>query len=187
MKPAASLLALILVLAMAPAMFATTVYTGILLGSNEVPSNSSPATGNITVTLNFNALTVNETFSGLVGGPAANAHIHCCALPGSNAVVALPFTGFPGATSGTYAQTFDLTLLATYGTSFVTANGGTAASAEAALIAGLNSGQAYANIHDAAYPGGEIRGQLAAVPEPAALALVGAGLGILALLRRRQL
>jgi hypothetical protein len=52
MKPAASLLALILVLAMAPAMFATTVYTGILLGSNEVPSNSSPATGNITVTLN---------------------------------------------------------------------------------------------------------------------------------------
>ena len=34
------------------------------------------------------------------------------------------------------------------------------------------AGQAYANIHDATYPGGEIEGQLATVPEPGTAALV---------------
>ena len=161
----------VLILALAPlTLHAATIYTAVLLGSNEVPPTGSPATGSATVTLNADLLTVDENFSGLIGGPATAAHIHCCAPAGVNVMVAVPFTGFPAATSGSYLNTFDLTLLATYNGAFVTANGGTAASAEAALIAGLNNFQAYANIHDATFPGGEIRGQL--VPEPATAGLL---------------
>ena len=127
------------------------------------------------VTLNGNLLTINEAFSGL-SAPAAAAHIHCCASIGVNAAVAVPFNGFPGATSGTYSQTVDLSLLATYGASFVTANGGTAASAETAFLAGLNAGQTYANIHDSNFPGGEIRGQLLVTPEPSTAGFLLLGL-----------
>ena len=66
-------------------------------------------------------------------------------------------------------------------------DGGTAASAEAALFAGLNSGQAYLNLHTTAFPGGEIRGQFAAVPEPGTWALMITGFGLVgATLRRRR-
>ena len=77
----------------------------------------------------------------------------------------VPFTAFPATTSGTYTNTFNLSTLSY-----------TAGFTEAMLIAGLNNGTAYANIHTATYPGGEIRGQLAAVtPEPKQPAAVGHG------------
>lgn len=166
----------------------TVTATATLTGSQEVPANGSTAVGSITVTLDLgaNLLTVSETFSGLVGGPAAAAHIHCCGPAGINEPVAVPFTGFPNATSGTYTSTFDLTNPVTYNPAFLTANGGTAAGAEAALIAGLEAGNAYANIHDATYPGGEIRGQLHVVPEPSSLLFMGSGVaGLLGMFRRK--
>ena len=164
---------------------AGTIYAATLTGANEVPAVISPATGSATLTLNGNLLSVTESFSGLIGGTASAAHIHCCTPPGSNAGVAIPFVGFPSATSGTYSNTFDLTLSATYQAAFLTANGGTAASAEAALIAGLNPGNAYVNIHNATFPGGEIRGLLVAVPETGSVMLLG--LGLIAMAMRRQI
>jgi hypothetical protein len=159
----------------APAQ-ATLVFQTTLLGANEVPPVGSAATGTATVTLQSDnhTLDVVETFSGLQA-PATAAHIHCCVLPGSNAGVVLPFTGFPSTTSGTFTHSFD-----------INAPGVLTGITPAAFLAGLQAGQAYANIHDSIFPGGEIRGWLVAVPEPASASLFGAALLGLGLIRRRK-
>ena len=85
------------------------IYVATLTGGSEVPPTGSPATGNALLTLNGNLLQVSVSFSGLTGGSASAAHIHCCTPPGTNTGVAIPFGGFPSATSGSYSNTFDLT------------------------------------------------------------------------------
>jgi CHRD domain/PEP-CTERM motif len=152
-----------------------------LTGAQEVPPNASPGIGSALVTVDTvtNMLTINVSFSGLLS-PTVASHIHCCVPPGVNAGVATAvptFPGFPlGVTTGTYLQTFDLTLASTYNPAFITANGGTVTGAQAAFITGLVNGQTYLNIHTSMFPGGEIRGQLQAVPEPATLLLMSTSL-----------
>ena len=169
------------------------VYTATLSGANENPVNGSLGTGFFTITIDqsLSTMTVDGSFSGLSGTVTA-AHIHCCAAPPTNvgvATVTPTFTGFPsGVTSGVYNHTFDLLDAASYNPTFVSGNGGTAATAMSALLAGIAAGQSYFNIHTTSFAGGEIRGYLVfdhAVPEPAVLALVGLALGALAL-RRAQ-
>lgn len=167
-------------------------FTATLTGSQEVPPTGSPGIGSGLVTLDTvtNMLTVNVSFAGLVS-PTIASHIHCCTPPGANAIVATAvptFPGFPlGVTTGTYLMTFDLTLASTYNPAFIAAHGGTVAGAQAAFIAGLISGQTYLNIHTSQFPGGEIRGQLQAVPEPASVLLLATGImGIAGGLRKRR-
>jgi len=165
---------------------AVTLYGTTLLGSNESPANASTAsgTGLLTLATDQNSFTISETFTGLSANAAAG-HVHCCAAAGSNTGVAIGFT-VPAATSGSFTQSFDLTLGTTYTSAFLAANTGTAAGARAAFLAGLNGGLAYLNLHTSTFPGGEIRGQLAAVPEPATWAMMIAGFGMIGTAARRR-
>jgi hypothetical protein len=127
-----------------PTYAAGTAYKAALSGGSEVPPTTSTGTGTATVT--YDASTKTVTWQGSFGGlsgPATAAHIHGPAEAGKNAGVIVP--------------------LSQKDVPFTSPFQGTATLADdkaAALAAALSGGQAYVNIHTAANPGGEIRGQL---------------------------
>lgn len=185
-----------------PASAHEQLYSTTLSGPNEFPANASPGTGTALVTVDFDlgTMRVETSFSGLLA-PVTASHIHCCVLPTATmptAGVATPvpsFPGFPsGVTSGTYDQTFALGLASSYNPAFVTSNGGTVSGAMSALLAGLDAGMAYLNIHTSSpagtpqlgFPGGEIRGFLQPVPEPETYVLMLAGLAMVGWMTARR-
>lgn len=108
-----------------------------LKGSNEVPPNTSSGSGKAEATFDTDtkALTYTVTYSGLTG-PAVGAHFHGPSEAGKNAGIALPFKSAESPIRGTATLT-DM------------------------QAADLLAGRWYANIHTAANPGGELRGQMA--------------------------
>jgi hypothetical protein len=189
--PSHALLATVLALSATAVSAHSTTFTGTFA------AEAQGATGSGTLMLEYDddghTLLINATWAGL-SGTASNAHIHCCtAAPNTGtAGVALAQGGilpdFPlGASSGSYMKLIDLTQSNQYSASFLTASGGTAALAEARLISNLASGNAYFNIHTTTFGAGEIRSFVTAVPEPETYALMLAGLGLLALRRRRAI
>jgi hypothetical protein len=141
----------------------------LLSGSQEVPGNQIVAAGAARIEYDTasNLLSWNIAFEGLTG-PATGMHFHGPAAAGVNAGVQVNV----GTNSGLLSES----------------NGSTTISElqEADLLAG----NWYLNIHTAAFPGGEIRGQVAAVvvPEPSAVASllgVAALAGVLVWRRRR--
>ena len=192
LRPTLAALAAAAALAFAGAAEAVTYFT-TLSGPGESPANASPGTGTALVSIDqiTNIMDVEVTFSGLLA-PTTASHIHCCTLlplTGTAGVATeVPFfDSFPiGVTSGSYTHLFNLLDVASYNPAFVTASGGTAAGAEAALLGGLNAGEAYLNIHTTTFPNGEIRGFLAVVPEPGTWLLTIVGFGLVGVgLRRR--
>lgn len=173
---------------------APVTYQADLSGANEAVPNASPASGVARVTIDSVAHTmrVRVSFADLLD-PNTAAHIHATTtnpFAGTAAVATqVPtFTGFPlGTTSGTYDRTFDMTDSLSYNPAFITANGGTPGSAEAALFSAIGQSKAYLNIHSQLFPGGEIRGFFTAVvPLPSAALMSVAGLGVVATARRRR-
>ena len=112
-------------------------YKVTLDAKSEVPPNASPATGSADVDYDpaTKKLTWTLTYSGLTG-PATAAHFHGPAEPGKAAGVKVPI---PGATSSP-------------------AEGSATLTDEQA--ADFLAGKYYINVHTAANPGGEIRGQV---------------------------
>jgi hypothetical protein len=160
----------VLVAALAALLLATsagaTQFTINVTLDGAQEGNASPATGSATLILDdvANTLDVNLSYSGLTT-PLTNAHIHCCSLPPVAAVVIIPFVPpmTTGATAGTFANVFALT---------------------PTQVSQVMSGLSYINLHTSTFPGGEIRGQIAAVPEPGTLALMSLGMLGLATARR---
>ena len=138
-----------------------------LSGLSENPPNAAPGTGfgSVTLSLDQTQITVNESWSGLLA-PATASHIHGPAGVGTNAAVLFPFSGVPATTSGAIPQqTFSIT---------------------PTQVGYLFAGYLYMNVHTSVFPGGEIRGQLTLVPEPATATLLVVGAFGLAWRFRRQ-
>lgn len=114
----------------------TASFSGAMNASSEVPPNMTRGSGMAEATLNkdTNVLKYKITYEGL-SGPATAAHFHGPASSGANAAVVLPFTSTASPIEGQATLT-------------------------PAQAADLMSGRWYANIHTAANPGGEIRGQM---------------------------
>ncbi|MDB5928569.1 MAG: domain containing protein [Polaromonas sp.] len=112
-------------------------FTTQLRAVNEVPPNASQASGTVDAVLDkqTNQLRWKANFTGL-SGPATAAHFHGPALVGTNAGVVLPW---PGPVRSPLEGRATLT---------------------PAQVADLMAGRWYANVHTAAYPGGEVRGQM---------------------------
>lgn len=108
-----------------------------LKGASEVPATTSQGTGNVTATYDSASkkLSWKGTVSGLSGNATA-AHFHGPAEPGKNAGVLVPA---PGVTTGAFEGSATLT-----------------DDQAKALVAE----QTYFNVHTAANPNGEVRGQV---------------------------
>ncbi|MBR1120256.1 CHRD domain-containing protein [Bradyrhizobium lablabi] len=106
-------------------------------GKSQVPPNASAGTGTADIDYDpaSKKLSWKVTYSGL-SGPATMAHFHGPAEAGKNAGVAVPI---PNAATSPVEGSATLT---------------------DAQAADLMAGKYYVNIHTAANPGGEIRGQV---------------------------
>lgn len=143
------LIATAISIAFAGAASAATInYAAKLTGGREVPKTDSKGTGTFQGNLDTTSkvLTYTLTYDNLTG-PATMAHLHGPAARGASAGVLAPL-GDKNPTSpvsGTVTLTDD-------------------------QIKALQSGKVYVNVHTAANPGGEIRGQIyhASARKPAA-------------------
>jgi hypothetical protein len=145
--------------------------TASLSGLAERPTPVvGTASGTATLMVESDTLTFNIQYEGLTG-PATAAHIHGPAPASGSAGVLIdlaPFNGVGFGTNGTFSGT--VVISPTQRNHLLTA-------------------QAYLNIHTAANPGGEIRGQIAPVvmmshlsganERPTAVGTPGTGLGVM--------
>jgi hypothetical protein len=134
---------------------AATDYAAVLTSSQQVPANTSRATGTVTATLTGDQLTVSGSFSGLTGNVLAG-HIHN-GRAGTNGTVIVdlaPVADAGDPTGGTFSKTATLT---------------------AEQITALQARQLYVNIHSSVYGRGEIRGQLLPAGTTPYVALLSSG------------
>jgi hypothetical protein len=133
----------------------------------EVPPHNTPGYGSVDLTLSGTTLSINAgtgVYADLLAG-ASTVRLADAAVGANGPTIFLFNLDTPGNTTGTFSGSGTLT---------------------AAQITDLDNGNLYINITDSVFPSGEIRGQIFAVPEPATMALMGAGSLALLMLRRRK-
>ena len=115
--------------------------TATLSSASEVPVTKSAGTGSLQAHVNKDTRLFNwtVTYSGMTG-PLTGGHFHGPAMAGSNGPVVVPFSG-----------------------SLASPISGSATLSDAQM-ADLMAGKWYVNLHTAANPGGEIRGQVMVQP-----------------------
>jgi CHRD domain len=116
---------------------ATINFSTTMSSASEVPPKTSAGTGDALASLDTatKTLTYTVTFQNLTG-PATAAHFHGPAAAGTNSGVVVPLGNNPTSPIHGSAKLTD------------------------AQIADLRAGKWYVNVHTAANPGGEIRGQV---------------------------
>jgi len=137
MRMLAAFAAISTLLAAAPALAEVVHFTAKLDGAWETPPNDSKGVGAADVTLDTVArqITWKVSYSGLTG-PATMAHFHGPAAAGVAAPVEVPMVPPLGSPIKGSATISDV------------------------QVGNLRAGLWYVNVHTAAHPGGEIRGQL---------------------------
>ena len=156
MRRVALLLAALLVaLALPTPVFGAGVsFSAKLSADQEVIPADSDAFGQAKFKLNADGSVDFKLMGHKLSGPVGGAHIHAPALPGENAGVVATLCGggpapVPVATCTTTAKG-KLKVKGTIPAEVLTPG----------LLAAMLSGDAYVNVHTAAYPAGEMRGQI---------------------------
>lgn len=152
-------LALLLVALVAPAAYAQN-FIANLSGANEVPPADPDGSGTAFVTINGTTVSYSIT-ANLIDAPTAQ-HIHS-GVAGVNGPIAVSLPGvWVGAGQGPW-----------------TLNGSTTTDAATAAAVIANPAAFYVNVHNGPFPGGAIRGQLAAttasIPTASTFALFALG------------
>ncbi len=196
----ATLFVPLMVLFLTTSGYANTILSATLTNAQENPpaiptltSTGAPRPASFgTATFNLNDAMTAMTFSATVfnidftGSQTADtndnliaAHIHASptVIPTTNASVVWGFFGIPFNDNNPNDVVF---------TPFVTGVGGTISgkwdapegngTTLAAQLPNILSGHSYINFHTLQFPGGEIRGPLAVVPEPSTILLFGIGI-----------
>lgn len=141
-----------------------TSFTAVLNGANVIGGGDPNATGQALITIDdvANHLEYEISFSGLGGGSdtLVAEHIH------------------EGVAGTTGPALFSLNVSGLTGHGYF--KGGFTGYPATLRITEATASNFYIDLHSERFPGGAIRGQLSAVPEPQGLALLMAGLGVTA-------
>ena len=152
----------------ASSTFAADSFFETFMDGAQAGGGARTGSGSGTFELTGTSLTYNINYSGVSGTAVTAAHFHVGPVGVQGGPVVHGFTGPFTAPGGTISGVW---------------NGMTAQN-----LSDLNAGLIYVNIHTLPnFGGGEIRGQVTAVPEPSTYALLGlAGATALAIRRRKQ-
>lgn len=135
-------------------------FTAHLIGFNEVPSLNSPAQADLTLTVGSGQLTWSLTYSGFVNQPS-QAHVHI-GQPGVAGGVSFFFCGGSGKAACPSSASGPVTITGTTVAADIQAIAaqGFVAGQLDPVVAAIEAGFTYANMHTSVFPAGEIRGQL---------------------------
>lgn len=178
MRLMSTTIAALAVVACLPAAAAIKTYSFNMDASQEVPANASPAAGSVFMLVDDTLDQISFAFTAFnLTGDAILAHIHA-GMAGSS--------GAPVFDLLANADAAGPVVIGPVAIPFSFAAVGVDKSSSFADAINATPWGYYVNLHTTAYPGGEIRGQLAAVPEPATTALLLAGLALIGTQARRR-